>query len=425
MTARLAVDHVTGYRCLVCGREYAPGEVEYVCEDHGNDGVLDVQYDYEELAARWDRADVERGPESMWRFRPLLPVDPTAEVPPLRIGWTPLYPTPRLAADLGLRAVWVKDETVEPTGSLKDRASAVAVMRAVRARQLPITTASTGNAAAALAGVCASMGIENVIFVPDDAPEAKIAQLLSFGSTVLLVEGGYDAAIDLCLRAADRFGWYNRTTGFNPHMSEGKKTVAFEIALQLRWEVPDVVVTGVGDGCIIGSLYAGFRDLTRLGWIDRIPRLIGVQAAGSAFLAEAWERRQDVLTKPPIRPHTVADSISSALPRDRLKAMRAVEYSAGAFVTVSDERILASIPTLARGSGVFCEPAAAATHAGLARAVEDGIISSDDRVVLLATGSGLKDVSSAMRAVDASGPEPHRVPPTLDAVAAAIGANPP
>jgi threonine synthase len=236
MTARLAVDHVTGYRCLVCGREYAPGEVEYVCEDHGNDGVLDVQYDYEELAARWDRADVERGPESMWRFRPLLPVDPTAEVPPLRIGWTPLYPTPRLAADLGLRAVWVKDETVEPTGSLKDRASAVAVMRAVRARQLPITTASTGNAAAALAGVCASMGIENVIFVPDDAPEAKIAQLLSFGSTVLLVEGGYDAAIDLCLRAADRFGWYNRTTGFNPHMSEGKKTVAFEIALQLRWE---------------------------------------------------------------------------------------------------------------------------------------------------------------------------------------------
>jgi threonine synthase len=187
-----------------------------------------------------------------------------------------------------------------------------------------VTTASTGNAAAALAGVAASVGQPTAIFVPATAPEAKVAQLLAYGATVLLVDGSYDDAYELSLRCAERFGWYVRNTGFNPYMTEGKKTAAFEIAEQLGWDVPDAVVVGVGDGCIIGGLHKGFCDLRALGWIDLVPRLIGVQAAGSDYLAQAWERGEDVLTKAPVAARTVADSISVGLPRDRLKAMRAV-----------------------------------------------------------------------------------------------------
>jgi threonine synthase len=416
------VGHVTGLSCLVCGRRFHPGEVAYVCPDHGDDGVLDVGYDHERVADRWSRADlaVSREP-SMWRYRPLLPVTASAPVPPLRIGWTPLYPAPRVAAGLGMRDVWVKDEGGQPTGSLKDRASAMAVVKADEAGATTITTASTGNAAAALAGVCASVGRRSVIFVPATAPQAKVAQLLAFGATVLLVDGSYDEAVDLCLRAAERFGWYNRTTGYNPYMSEGKKTAAFEIAEQLDWEAPDVVVVSVGDGCIIGGLHKGFRDLLSLGWIERIPRLVGVQAEGSAFLAEAWERGEDVVSKPRIDAHTVADSISAGLPRDRIKAMRAVVESGGVFVRVDDEAILASIPVLARSCGVFAEPAAAAAHAGLVAAVSNGSIDPGERVVLLSTGTGLKDVPAALRAVERSGLAPHRVTPELADVERALG----
>lgn len=411
------MEHVRHLECLVCGKRYAPDEVDYVCPDHGDDGILDVVYDYRAIDVLSPRATIEASRDrSMWRYRPLLPIAAASMVPPLRIGWTPLYATPRLAARVGLSRLWVKDDGAQPTGSLKDRASAVAVVKA-RERHAPVvTTASTGNAAAALAGVAASVGQETVIFVPAAAPQAKIAQLLAFGARVVLVEGTYDDAVDLCLAAAKRFGWYNRTTGYNPYMSEGKKTVALEIAEQLGWESPDVVVVSVGDGCIIGGVAKGFRDLVALGWVEQMPRLVGVQATGSNYLTEAWQRGEDVLTKPPIDAHTVADSISAGLPRDRIKAMRAVVDSGGAFVTVTDEEILAAIPLLAGASGVFAEPAAAAAVAGLRPALEAGAIRDDDRVVVLSTGTGLKDVPSAMRAVEAAGAVAHRVPPEIEAV---------
>jgi threonine synthase len=415
------MDHVRHLECLVCGKRFAPDEVDYVCPDHGDDGILDVAHDHEVVAARLSPARLAQDPErSMWRYRPLLPVDPDADVPPLRVGWTPLYPAPRLAADLGLRHVWVKDEGVQPTGSLKDRASAVAVTKARERGAQVVTTASTGNAAAALAGVAASVGQPAVIFVPATAPEAKVAQLLAYGATVLLVEGSYDDAFDLCLRAGERFGWYVRNTGYNPYMSEGKKTAAFEVVEQLGWEAPDAVVVGVGDGCIIGGLHKGFRDLLALGWIGRMPRLLGAQAAGSDFLWQAWERGEDVLTKPPVAAETLADSINVGLPRDRLKAMRAVRDSGGAFVRVRDEAILAAIPALGRGCGVFVEPAAAAAYAGLVAAVEQGLVGGDDRVVVLATGSGLKDVPAARRATEVAGVTAVRVAPDLDSVARAL-----
>ncbi len=423
-------------RCLLCQRVYTPEEVAYICPHHGQEGILDVVYDYAALQRSVTPQTLPAGPDlGMWRYRPFLPISPAAALPPLTVGWTPLYDAPRLAQSLGLRRVWVKDDGRNPTASLKDRASALAVVKArdsLTAGPTVIATASTGNAAAALAGLAASVQQPVVIFVPATAPPAKIAQLLVFGATVLLVEGSYDEAFDLCLQAAATFGWYNRNTAYNPYMTEGKKTVSYEICEQLTlalgpspdgppWRTPEAIFVSVGDGCILGGVHKGLKDLLALGWIAHMPRLFGVQAAGSNFLAQAWRRGEDVLTKAPIQAHTVADSISAGLPRDRLKAMAAVRESGGQFVEVEDAAILAAIPVLARGCGVFAEPAGAAAYAGLVQAVAEGWLPPEAEVVVINTGNGLKDVASARQAVTHVGPQPHTIPPTLSAVQAALG----
>jgi threonine synthase len=409
------MDQVLHLKCLICGQEYAADEVDYVCPKHGNEGILDVRYDYDLIAKRISRERLaENRDHTIWRYRPLLPIEPTSSPPPLAVGWTPLYNVPRLAAELGLSQLWVKDDGRQPTASFKDRASAIAVVKAREKGAAIITTASTGNAAAALSGLCASVKQPNVIFVPQSAPPAKIAQLLVFGSTVMLVEGTYDDAFELCLEAAAEYGWYNRNTAYNPYMTEGKKTASYEICEQLAWQAPDVILVSVGDGCIIGGLHKGLKDLLALDWIDHMPRLIGVQAEGSSYMVQAWKSGEDILTKPPIEAHTVADSISAGLPRDRIKALAAVTETHGAYVSVTDDEILAAIPALARGSGVFAEPAGAAAYAGLVKAAEQGLVNGDERVVVLNTGNGLKDVASAMRSVEQVGTQPYRVAPTLN-----------
>jgi len=439
------MEHVLGLKCTLCGEEHSPDEVEYVCPKHGDDGILDVVYDYDLIAQRISPNQLAHDPtRSIWRYLPLLPVNPEVVQtfighwslahcslnPLFSVGWTPIYPAPRLAADLGLRHLWVKDDGRQPTASFKDRASAIAVVKTRELGYEVVTTASTGNAAAALSGLCAAVERPNVIFVPRTAPEAKVAQLLAYGSTVLLVDGTYDQAFELCLEAARAFGWYNRNTAYNPYMSEGKKTAAYEVCEQLTcalavdvpsaagWIAPDVIFIPVGDGCIIGGIHKGLRDLLALGWIDHVPRLIGVQAAGSSPLVDAWERGLQGWEMEPVEAHSVADSIVAGLPRDRIKALRAVRETGGAFVRVSDEEILTAIPALAQGCGVFAEPAAAAAYAGLVEAVEQGLVASDERVVVLATGSGLKDVASAMRAVKK---QPEIVDPTLAAVRCVLG----
>ncbi len=397
------MDHLLHLKCLICGKSYSPDEIDYVCPDHGHEGILDAQYDYDLIASRISRGDLLRSTDyTIWRYKPLLPVKPDAAVPPLTVGWTPLYRVDRLAAELGLKHLWVKDDGRLPTASFKDRASAIAVVKGQERGARIITTASTGNAAAALSGLCASVKQPNVIFVPESAPQAKIAQLLTFGSTVMLVRGTYDDAFELCLQAAREYAWYNRNTGYNPYMSEGKKTVSYEICEQLSWQAPDRIFVSVGDGCIIGGVHKGLKDLLALGWIDRMPKLMGVQAEGSAYLYQAWQKGEDVLTKPPIVARTIADSISAGLPRDRLKAMAAVKETSGAYLTVSDDEILTAIPALARGCGVFAEPAGAAAYAGLVKAINEGLVSPDERIVVINTGNGLKDVASAMKAVDRS-----------------------
>ena len=413
--------NVVGLTCVICDKTYPADYAGYVCPDHGNEGILDVRYDYNKIGETFTKESLAADPDrTMWRYKPLLPVSPDAVVPPLTVGGTPMYDATPLAEQLGVAKVWVKDEGREPTASLKDRASAMAVVKAQEQGAEVITTASTGNAAAALAGISASVGQKNVIFVPASAPEAKIAQLLAYGSTVALVNGNYGDAFDLCMEASAEYGWYNRNTGYNPFMTEGKKTAGLEILEDLDWVAPDAIFVSVGDGSIIGGIHKAMKDAIALGWIDRMPHIFGIQAEGSDYLVQAFESGEDVLTKPPIAATTAADSISADLPRDRIKAMAAVTETDGAYLRVSDEEILAAIPMLARGSGVFAEPAGAAPLAGLVAAVDLGLVGETDHVVLLATGSGLKDVASAMKSVAAIGTEPMRIDPSLDALKAAL-----
>lgn len=396
--------YLTHYRCALCERTYALDAVMYTCPHCGAVGTLDMCYDYAALR-RAVAPDALEG-FSLWRYAPLLPVSAPEHSPPLHVGWTPLIGAPRLAAALKLREVWLKDDSRNPTGSLKDRASAMVVARARQLDVSVITTASTGNAAAALAGICASVGMRAVIFVPAKAPPAKIAQLLVYGATVLLVDGTYDDAYALSLQASAQYGWYCRNTGMNPYTAEGKKTAAFELCEQLAWRAPDVLIVSVGDGNILAGQHKGFYDLHQLGWIERIPRLIGVQAAGSDVLVRAWENGTPADAVQRGGTQTIADSISAGLPSDRAKALRAVRETGGAFVRVTDAEILAAIPALARLSGVFAEPACAAAYAGLLKAVEGGLIGSDESVALLITGSGLKDIGGAMQSVAEAGGYP-------------------
>ena len=418
------MDNVTGLTCVICDKTYPADYAGYVCTDHGNEGILDVRYDYFTIAGEWSKEILAANPDrTMWRYKPVMPVEPDAAVPPLTVGCTPMYDATPLAEALGIARVWVKDEGRQPTASLKDRASAMAVVKARQFGAEIITTASTGNAAAALSGMAASIGMKNVIFVPKTAPEAKVAQLLAYGSTVALVNGNYDSAFELCLLAAAEYGWFNRNTGFNPYMTEGKKTAGWEILEDLEWDAPDAIFVSVGDGSIIGGVHKAMKDAMALNWIKKMPRIYGIQSAGSDFMVQAFESGDDVLTKAKISADTVADSISADLPRDRIKAMRAVTDTNGAYVRVSDDEILRAVPVLARGSGVFAEPAGAAAYAGLIKAVETRLVSATDEVVVLSTGSGLKDVASAMKAVAAVGTTPMNVDPTLDSLKEALGAS--
>ncbi|MBI3733660.1 MAG: threonine synthase [Chloroflexi bacterium] len=409
------------FECTVCGARYEAADTKYVCPRHGDAGILDTRL--------ISRAGIAKpgadSPRSIWRYLALLPIEP-ANIEPLlakptpftSVGWTPLYRASRLGSRLGLSNLYIKDDGRNPSASFKDRASAFVVAKAIEHGEKIITTASSGNAGAALACISAAVGLPAVIFVPAAAPQAKVAQLLMFGATVLLVKGTYDDAFDLCLAASKEFGWYCRNTAYNPFTVEGKKTVSFEIAEQLGWRAPHRVFVGVGDGNIISGVWKGFQDLLTLGWIDRMPRLYGVQAAGSAACYNAWREGQATGRPAPLKPveaRTIADSISVGLPRDGLRAVRAVRETGGAFITVGDDDILKAMKTLAQQAAVFAEPAGSVGFAGLQKMAHQ--VGRDETVVVIVTGSGLKDVPAAMQAAGSA----RVIEPKLSAVEAIAG----
>ncbi|OYT83167.1 MAG: threonine synthase [Pseudomonas sp. PGPPP4] len=383
-------------RCLNCHVCYDPKGIGYCCPACGEAGALDTLYDYRSLASQLDRdALASRTAEGMWRFNALLPQVAPSFRPGLLVGNTPLYRRSGLIDYEPGLTVWIKDESRQPTGSLKDRASALAVGLALQADARVIAVASTGNAASALAGMAADRRLHTVIYVPRTTPSAKLAQMTGFGAEVVLVDGAYDEAFDQCQQACNRHGWYNRTTGINSYMTEGKKTVAFEIAEQTNWVLPELIFVPVGNGCILGSVFKGFFDLLQMGWIERMPRLIGVQAEASNFLYRAWRSEGPMDAVARVAPSSRASSINVAFPRDRLKAMRAVRATDGEFICVSDQAIADAAQALAARTGVFAEAGAAAAYAGLRQWVSThpGEAAS---ALLLITGSGLKDTQLYM-----------------------------
>ena len=410
----------SGYRCVVCGQEQPREYDRWVCPACGIDGILDVVYDSSGPAPDFAGAPVGR----MWRFADLLPVQPTAAHPAWDVGDSPLHPAPRLARHLGQAQLWLKDDTGLPSASLKDRAAAVAVAHAHCLGVDHLACASTGNAAASLAVLGARAGLRTTIYVPAKAPAAKLAQLLLHGANVVTVDGTYDQAFDLSLVEIARHHFYSRNCAHNPLLVEGKKTVALEMGAALtggftrspgQW--PDVVLVPVGDGCIISAVAKGFRQMHHLGLTPAVPRVIGVQAAGAAPLARAWAAcagdpaaltGHDILAAvTPVACHTIADSISVGIPRNRVKAWRQVAATGGGFLSVPDELIIEAIGLLAAQAGVFAEPSGATGLAGLLAARDMGWLSDGETAAVLITGHGLKDPAAGLGRVSL----PTAVPP--------------
>lgn len=385
------MNNVLGFKCISCESEWKLTDTQYICKKCGSN--LQVVYDYDLIKKSWSKKDLEINKDySVWRYAPLFPAKTTIKRP--LIGWTPMYKVDELAKDLGLKNVYLKDDGKNPSASFKDRASSMVLAKALDEGIKLVTGASTGNAASSMACLSASVGVKNIIFVPKTAPIAKITQLLIFGANVITVNGNYDQAFDLCLKATEKYGWYNRNTGYNPFTREGKKSAAFEICEQLNWEVPDSVFVSVGDGNIISGLWKGFTDLYKIGFIDRLPKMVACQAEHSNAVKLAFDAKSDIKA---VSGDTVADSISVSIPRDGLAAVKALQESKGYAVAIPDAEILESIKTVAKSTGVFGEPAGVTAYAGLKQAIKSGLVRADEKVVILITGNGLKDVNSAMK----------------------------
>jgi len=380
------------YRCSLCGRTYGRDEVRYLCPDCGRAyapgiplrGVLEAEFDYRDIAKRFRRSRPD------WDL--FSPVE-REYYPAYPAGGTPFSPAPRLGERLGWPRLWIKNDGLNPSGSLKDRASFLVVAEAARLNEKTLVAASTGNAASSLAAVCAAAGRRAVIFVPRSAPRAKLVQMLVCGARVIPVRGSYDDAFRLSLEYTRRRGGLNRNTAYHPLTIEGKKTAGLEIFAQNGLRVPDAILVPVGDGVIISGIYKAFHDLRAAGLSERLPRLIAVQAESSAAI-------HDYLVsgnfRPAPSPATIADSISVSVPSNPDLACRAVRESGGFSLTVSDERIMQAQALLAREAGIFAEPAAAAAAAVLLSDETRQRLDPGGQIVLLITGHGLKDIEAPL-----------------------------
>lgn len=391
--------------CVKCGAEHEAVPTVTTCRKCG--GILDIKYDYKKIRNLLTLAKLaDRKEQTIWRYMEFLPVSGESKINKLKVGCSPLYKVDRLAERLGIKELWIKDDGINPTASLKDRASAMAVVKAEEAGMTTIACSSTGNAASSLAGNAAAAGFKTYIFVPERAPKGKVSQLMIFGANVISVKGNYEDTFRLSAEAIDRFGWYNRNAAINPFLMEGKKTVALEICEQLGYKMPDYIAISVGDGCTIGGLWKGLKDMYEVGFIDKLPRIISVQASGcypinrEIMTGKAWT---------PMEENTIADSIAVGVPRNPDKALNAIRESNGIPVTVSDEEILEAMKLLGQ-YGIFGEPAGVAGTAGLKKAVETGLIPADASVVSVVTGNGLKDTANAIKAAG----EPMCIPPEMN-----------
>ena len=377
------ISDVKYLKCVKCGRKYSLDEVTYTCPSCGGDGVLWFEYDY-------DHIEVGQTSDFIERWKGIFPFSDVSHLKFRELFPTPIYTNENISMELGLPFLYFKDDTRNPSGSFKDRASIFVLNHALEKGYREISLASTGNAASSMAAIGAAFGIKTYIFVPYTIPRPKLAQLIIYGAQVIMVEGNYDMAFDLSIEISKEFGWYIRNTGYNPYTVEGKKTVSLEIVDQIG--LPDWVFVPTGDGCILGGVYKGFYDAYRLGKIDRMPKLVAVQAEGSASIVRAFREKKSIPEK--VNAKTVADSISVDYPRNGIMALKGLYDTDGLGITVTDEEILEAQRILGRLGGIFAEPASSAAFSGVRKAKKEGIVKEKDKVVVLLTGNGLKDIDS-------------------------------
>jgi threonine synthase len=398
------------YKCTGCGKEYCTGDTMYlcpVCSNHNTKkkpkkGVLKTLFDYQKIKKRITGFnELKRR-----RFIDLLPIENIDNLPDLRIGNTPLYTFDKLNGEKLPFYIHLKDDSQNPTFSFKDRASALVSAFAKEKKLSTIVTASTGNAGSSLAGICASQGQKAIIMVPENAPIAKLTQIIMYGATLVPVKGTYDEAFDLSIRATEEFGWYNRNTAFNPLTIEGKKSVSFELIEELNFKLPDRIFVPVGDGVIISGVYKGFEDLYLLNLINRIPVIVAVQSKGSDNLVRNINQRDFQI----IPCSTIADSISVNIPGNFYMTQQFIQMYGGETITVSDEEIIEALVILSKSTGLFAEPAAATAFAGLLSYQKDGKIADKSSNVVLLTGSGLKDIKSVGSLLEM----PESINPSID-----------
>jgi threonine synthase len=408
------VDFVSGLRCRECGRGY-PAEALHVCDFCF--GPLEVTYDYERVAAAISRDSIAAGPRSIWRYAELLPVSDAAPVD-LGAGFTPLVRADRLGAELGLGELWIKDDTANPTGSFKDRVVSVAL---TKARQLGFkiaACASTGNLANSVAAHAARAGMESVVLIPHDLEAAKVMMTAVYGGRVIAVEGSYDDVNRLCAElTSEQPSWAFVNVNVRTYYAEGSKTLAFEVAEQLGWQAPDHVVVPIGSGSQLTKVAKGFEELAKVGLLDVNPsvRISGAQAAGCSPVATAFAEGTDAIR--PVKPNTIAKSLAIGNPADGWYALDVIRSSGGSCAAVTDDEVLDGIRLLARTEGIFAETAGGVTIASLVKLVNQGVIRSDERVVVMVTGHGLKTVEALSGTV---GPTA-TIAPTIEAFAAAMG----
>jgi threonine synthase len=399
--------YVQGLRCRECGREYDATPV-YTCE--WCFGPLEVAYDYDAIARSVTREKIANGPLSLWRYADLLPVAGDIAVD-LGTGFTPLVKADRLAAELGLGEVWVKNDTRNPTNSFKDRVVSVALSKALEFGFKVAACASTGNLANSVAAHAARAGLRSYVFIPANLEQGKVVTTAVYGGNVVAIDGNYDDVNRLCAELAGVYDWAFVNVNMRPYYAEGSKTLAYETAEQLGWEVPDHVVVPVASGSLLTKIRKGFDELHTVGLLDAPPRVrvSGAQALGCAPVAQAFLEESDTIR--PVKPDTIAKSLAIGNPADGYFALDVVRSTGGGFAAVTDDEIVAGMQLLARTEGIFAETAGGVTIATLKKLAADGVIRADERVVVYITGHGLK----TLEAVAATCGPTATIAPTLDA----------
>jgi len=384
------VAHVHGLRCRECGREYEIAPV-YTCE--WCFGPLEVVYDYDAIRAAVSRDSIAKGPRTIWRYADLLPVEPGHAVD-LGAGFTPLVRADRLAGELGLGEVYIKNDTLNPTNSFKDRVTSVALSKALEFGFKTAACASTGNLANAVAAHAAHAGLRSFVFIPADLEQGKVVTTAVYGGNVVAIKGNYDDVNRLCAELAGTYHWAFVNVNVRPFYAEGSKTLAYETAEQLGWETPDHVVVPIASGSLLTKIRKGFDELFKVGLLDEAPRvrISGAQAEGCSPVARAWLDGSDTIK--PVKPSTIAKSLAIGNPADGYFALDAVRETGGGIAAVTDDEVVDGIRLLAQTEGIFAETAGGVTIATLKRLAADGVIRSDERVVAYITGHGLKTIEA-------------------------------